>query len=90
MDADPERDIKMNCQKSNIHGKSQDMTRLLRNMLDGARNIISLFPDDDPRLHERIIPKRTDAEALQSDWNAIGRDMWQAMGRVDSEKQTRH
>ena len=61
------------------------MTQLLRNMLDGAKTIIQLFPPSElPKFESveryRYNSKRSDAEALASDWRAVGNDLRKAMG----------
>ncbi len=70
------------------------MNTTLRNILDGAKTIINLFPSPELPKPQRIgrygyDPKRTDAEALASDWQAVGNDLRKAMGMVNREiKQT--
>ena len=61
------------------------MKMKLRNFLDGAKTILNLLPEEDPRLTHPIRSYRTDAEALASDWKAVGGDMRRAMGRIDHE-----
>lgn len=76
-------------------GVYEGMTRTIRNILDGAKNIIQLFPP--PGLPEITPfgryardPHRTDAEAIASDWQAVGDSLRKAMGSVgDEAKQTR-
>lgn len=64
------------------------MTRL-KNMLAGAASIINLFPGD-PVYERPMLKHKTAADALRSDWQAIGGDMRRAIERVESEiRQTR-
>ncbi len=61
------------------------MKTRLQNFLDGAKTILNLLPEEDPRLTQPIRSYRTDAEALASDWRAVGGDLRRAMGRIDHE-----
>lgn len=75
--------------------QSIQMKSTLRNILDGAKTIINLFPSPELPKPQRTgrygyNPERTDAEALASDWQAVGNDLRKAMGMVNREiKQTR-
>jgi hypothetical protein len=65
------------------------MTRLLKNMLEGAGSIINLFPSG-PEYENPLKKHKTAADAMASDWLAIGCDMQKAIDKVASEiKQTR-
>lgn len=61
------------------------MHRFLSYILYGAARSFDLFGTiRDPRV-ERI-RKRSDAEALRSDWEAVGRDLQSAILRVRKER----
>ena len=59
------------------------MRRLLRNMLIGAGSIFNLFPAPSPPIRRPKFMDRTDEEALESDWKAIGGDIQAAMKETD-------
>ncbi len=61
------------------------MKTKLQNFLDGAKTILNLLPEEDPRLTQPIRKYRNDAEALASDWKAVGNDLRRAMGKIDHE-----
>ncbi len=65
------------------------MTSLLKNMLAGAGSIINLFPRE-PEYENPVLKHKSAADAMASDWRAIGKDMQRALDRVENEiKQTR-
>lgn len=59
------------------------LRRLLRNILIGAGSIFNLFPAPRPPLTRPKFMDRTDEEALESDWKAIGGDIQAAMKETD-------
>ena len=61
------------------------MRRSLRNILTGMGAIFNLFPAPRPPLTSHKFLDRTDEEALESDWQAVGDDMRTAMKQVDKE-----
>ena len=61
------------------------MKAKLKNFLAGAKTILNMIPEEDPRLTQPIRKYRTDAEALASDWRAVGDDLRRAMGNIDHE-----
>lgn len=54
------------------------MTEHLKNILKGAASVLEIWPDNRDRL-ERIHPYKSDADALRSDWERVGADMWKAV-----------
>lgn len=74
--------------------QKKQMKSTIRNILDGAKTIINLFPSPERPKPQHIgrygyDPKRTDVEALASDWQAVGNDLRKAMGIMKREiKQT--
>lgn len=66
------------------------MRSTLRNILDGAKTILNLFPPPElpqmkPVGRYGYRTGRTDAEALASDWQAVGDDMRKVMGTLRRE-----
>lgn len=55
------------------------LRRSLRNMLIGMGSIFDLFPA--PRQEIQLPRVMTDAEALASDWQAVGDDLRSAMSK---------
>ena len=68
------------------------MKTRLQNFLEGAKTILNLLPEDPPLVPTpRYQRFATDAEALASDWQAVGDDLRGAMGIVADEiNKTRH
>jgi hypothetical protein len=68
------------------------MRTRLYNFLEGAKTILNLLPEEPPPMPTpRYQRFATDAEALASDWQAVGDDMRKAMGMMDDEiNKTRH
>lgn len=61
----------------------RQMKTTLRNMLLGAATIGSLFPSATPPAIKPLYkPFASDAEAIRSDWEAIGNDLNMVMKRV--------
>lgn len=61
----------------------------MRDFLAGAGTVLELFPigkvpDED---FAKYVPTN-DAESLAKDWKNVGRDMWSALGRLTSEKES--
>ncbi len=54
------------------------MTQRLKAILKGAASVLDIWPDSRDRL-ERVYPYRSEADALRSDWERIGADMWKAI-----------
>ena len=67
------------------------MGRTLRNILIGAGRIFDLSGSYGRETMQRMklrhdaMRKRTDSEALASDWAKIGEDMRKVLGRAESE-----
>lgn len=59
-----------------------------RHWLKGASTVLVLFPDTATRMRKRFL-ERTDAEALAGDWQRVGDDLWNAIGRYDEEQATK-
>ncbi len=52
--------------------------------LAGIGSIMNLWPADADDLQlEDVRPYASDSEALSSDWERIGEDMWRAIGKVE-------
>lgn len=58
-------------------------------LLRGAASTLEIWPDSGRRYWRILTPERTDAEALASDWYAIGSDLRSAMDRIRREQADR-
>jgi hypothetical protein len=67
--------------------QSNQMKTTLLNMLLGAATIGSIFPTTNlPAFKPLYKPSASDADAIRSDWEAIGNDLRSVMKRVDHVK----
>jgi hypothetical protein len=65
----------------------QGLTRMSpesRAYLTGAGMAFGLYPQS---AHDTFA--RSDSEAIHKDWQAVGADMWSAIGRAEQEKRQR-
>jgi hypothetical protein len=67
----------------------------VKNFLKGYGSILSLFPPEMPpkilittpnQKKAGINIEKSDAEALQKDWEAIGKDIWGAIGEYEESR----
>ena len=57
-------------------------------LLTGVAGLFDFAGVFAPRVRARS-PRMTDAEAIAADWEAVGRDMWAALGAVKPNRGTR-
>ena len=63
------------------------MKATFKNILLGAASIASIFPVPTPPVIRPLYkPHASDAEAIRSDWEAVGRDLRSTMDRIGHVK----
>ncbi len=66
---------------------NHQMKTTIRNMLLGAATIGSIFPTTNlPAFKPLYKPSASDADAIRSDWEAVGNDLNSVMKRVGHVK----
>lgn len=58
------------------------MSRKLKNFIRGAGSVANVWPTPAENHIGEGLLERTDAEALRSDWEAIGRDLWSSINQL--------
>jgi len=67
--------------------KRKQMKAIFKNILLGAASIGSIFPSPQPPDFRPLYkPHASDADAIRSDWEAVGRDLRSTMDRVGHVK----
>jgi hypothetical protein len=63
-------------------GDAAHMTKLLKNILNGAGSVVDVWPSTGDRV-QRDHPFKSDADALRNDWLRVGNDIANA---IEKEK----
>jgi len=62
------------------------MSKAIRNFIIGMGSVLDLRPVDDVHAEIARRRRRSDFEALQHDWEMVGRDMRKAIDRFERDR----